>query len=314
MMRAPESVKRFNSAKKRFLFGVLNNFFKQEFPKLLGPILRKKLVEELIKLLQELLPLREHVKPGQIVWNAVSIKTRADSPNVRFVPVVLTIISEHDIEQLVNGVPMSKIMEQGIARITREAYSQGALLSMRDIGLLVWRSGSDISKYRKNYEEKHDVTLPHTGSLHDMGTCISHKAIIIKKIMLERKDPLVVAQETNHSIRAVDHYIKDFNRVKLCYGDGKGIEFICMATGLTKSVVNQYLRIIRQLQKDAEEPGSMSLSQEVSGQRSAPGRSPKKLKTGERSGSAPTATCTGARPDTSLFKHPKETDYVPENV
>ena len=53
MMRAPESVKRFNSAKKRFLFGVLNNFFKQEFPKLLGPILRKKLVEELIKLLRE---------------------------------------------------------------------------------------------------------------------------------------------------------------------------------------------------------------------------------------------------------------------
>ena len=80
-------LKRFHSGKARFLEGALNIFFKREFPKLLGPILRQKLVKELIKLMQDLLPLKEHVKPGQIVWSAVSTKTRADSPNVRFVPV-----------------------------------------------------------------------------------------------------------------------------------------------------------------------------------------------------------------------------------
>jgi hypothetical protein len=244
MIKAPDCLKRFHSAKARFLEGGLNIFFKREFPKLLGPILRRKLVEELIKLLQDILPLKEHLKPGQIVWNAVSTKTRADSPNVRFVPVTLTMINEQDIQQLADGVPMTKIMKQGIARITKEAYVQGALLSMRDIGLLTWRSGGAISQYRKQYEKEQNVTLPHTGSLQDMGSCVTHKSTIVRKITIDKKDPLVVAQETNHSIGAVDRYIKDFNRVRLCYQDGKDEQFISLATGLNKLVVNEYIKLI----------------------------------------------------------------------
>jgi hypothetical protein len=244
MIKAPDCFKRFSSAKARFLEGALNIFFKREFPKLLGPILRRKLVAELINLIQDLLPLKEHVKPGQIVWNAVCTKTRADSPNVRFVAVTLTMIDEQDIQQLADGMPMTKIMKQGIARITKEAYSQGALLSMRDIGLLTWRYGGAISQYRKRYEKEQNVTLPHTGSLHDMGSCVSHKSTIIRKITIEKKDPLVVAQETNHSIGAVDRYIKDFNRVRLCYQDGKDMQFISLATGLNKFVVNEYVKLI----------------------------------------------------------------------
>ena len=244
MIKAPDCIKRFHSAKARFLEGALNIFFKREFPKLLGPILRRKLVEELIKLLQDLLPLKDHVKPGQIVWNAVSTKTRADSPNVRFVPVTLTMINEQDIQQLADGEPMTKIMKQGIARITKEAYAQGALLSMRDIGLLTWRHGGSISHYRKKYEKEQNVTLPHTGSLQDMGSCITHKSTIVRKITIDKKDPLVVAQETNHRIGAVDRYIKDFNRVRLCYQDGKDQEFISLATGLNKFVVNEYVKLI----------------------------------------------------------------------
>jgi hypothetical protein len=244
MIRSPDCRRRFQPVKARFLQGALNNFFKREFPKLLGPILRNKLVEELVKLLQDLLPLKEHIKPGQIVWNAISINTRADSSNVRFVPVTLTIIDEQDIEQLSNGVPRSQIMKKAIARITKEAYRQGALLSMRDIGLFSWRTGSAISQYRKVYEKEQRITLPHTGSLHDMGSCISHKSIIIKKVEIDKKDPLAVAQETKHSVRAVDRYLNDFNRVRVCHQDGKDSEFISLATGLNKTVVKEYVDII----------------------------------------------------------------------
>ena len=170
MIKSPDCRKRFYSAKARFLQGALNSFFKRELPKVLGPILRNKLIEELIKLLDDLLPLKERVKPGQIVWNAVSINTRADWANVRFVPVTLTVIDEKDIEQLASGAPMSQIARQSIARMTKQAYEQGALLSMRDIGLFTWRYTGTISAYRKQYEKEHDVTLPHPGSLQDMGS------------------------------------------------------------------------------------------------------------------------------------------------
>jgi hypothetical protein len=181
MIKSPDYVKRFNSAKARFLKGILDNFFESEFPKLIGPILRDKLTDELIKILEKMLPLKEHLKPGQVIWNAVDIRTQADAKQPKFVPVILTLINEQDIEQLTSGTPMSVIRDQAIARLHHEAYSQGGLLSMRDIGLLTWRYGGTISQYRLNYEQEHDVILPNTGTLQDMGSCISHKAIMIKK-------------------------------------------------------------------------------------------------------------------------------------
>jgi hypothetical protein len=55
---------------------------------------------------------------------------------------------------------------------------------------------------------------------------------------------LIVAKETNHSAWAVDRYLKDFNRVRLCHQEGKDPTFISLATGLNKLVVNEYLKII----------------------------------------------------------------------
>ena len=249
MIKSPDYVKRFNSAKVRFLKGILDNFFKTEFPKLIGPILRDKLTDELINILDKMLPLKDYLKPGQVIWNAVDIRTRADSKNPKFVPVILTLINEQDIDKLTNGTPMSAIRDQAIARLHHEAYAQGGLLSMRDIGLLTWRYGCDISRYRLNYEKEYDVILPNTGTLQDMGSCISHKAIIIKKIIIDKKDPITVAKETNHSIYAVERYLKDFYRVKYCYDDNKNIEFISLATGLNKFVVKEYFEILNELEK-----------------------------------------------------------------
>jgi len=247
MIKSPDSVKRFNSAKVRFLKGILDNFFKNEFPKLIGPILRDKLIDELINILDKMLPLKEHLKPGQVIWNAVDIRTRADSKHPKFVPVILTLINEEDIEKLTNGTPMSVIRDQAIARLHHEAYTQGGLLSMRDIGLLTWRYGGAISQYRLNYEKEHDIILPNTGTLQDMGSCISHKAIIIKKIIIDKKDSITVAKETNHSIYAVERYLKDFYRVRYCYDDNKDIEFTSLATGLNKFVVEQYFDILNEI-------------------------------------------------------------------
>jgi hypothetical protein len=250
MIKSPDYEKRFNSAKVRFLKGALDNFFQQEFPKLVGPILRDKLIDELIKILEKTLPLKDHLKPGQIVWNALDIRTRADSKNPKFVPVILTLINEQDIEKLANGVPMSKVRDQAIARINKEAYQQGGLLSMRDIGLFSWRYGGTISQYRINYEKEHHTVLPHTGSLQDVGSCISHKTMIINKIILDKKDPYKVAKETNHSMEAVDRYLKDYYRVKYCFDDNKDIDFTSRATGLMKFVVKEYFEIIKNLKKN----------------------------------------------------------------
>jgi hypothetical protein len=73
----------------------------------------------------------------------------------------------------------------------------------------------------------------------------------IRKIQVDKKDPYTVAKETNHSMLAVDRYIKDFNRVRLCHQDGKDDNFISLATGLNKYVVNEYIKIFEICQNNA---------------------------------------------------------------
>lgn len=145
---------------------------------------------------------------------------------------------------MAQGTPMSAITRAAIARIIKEAYAQGGILSSRDIGLLTLRDPSTVSALRLAYEKEHDCQLPHTGLLHDIGTGVSHKAIILRKVIIEKKDPAVVARETGHSQKAVDRYLYDYHRVKTVYDHNPDIDYIHQVTALSKYLVKQYVDII----------------------------------------------------------------------
>jgi hypothetical protein len=254
MIDKPQSQKHFGSATKRFLQASIENFFKTEFPHFFGSFIRQKVAESIVALIDHQLPSKDHLRPGQCLWNAVSIATRPDSPNCRLVPVILTLVDLSDAEELAAGTPMSAIAQKAIARICREAFEQGALLSMRDIGLLVWRSNKSLAVIRKAWETEHETSLPHVGTIQDFGTCISHKAVIIRKVVYEGKDPRKVADETKHSQKAVDRYLKDFHRVRTCYEHRQDIEFVTRTTGLSKHLVNQYISIIAEYENALKKP------------------------------------------------------------
>lgn len=242
----------YKSAHKRFAKPAIEHFFEQEFPKMFGPNVRSVIADKLIEIFHDNFRDTTTLKPGQILWNAVHKDTRADASNMKLVPIVLTLVCDEDVSKLENGMKMTKHKQNVIVRIIKEAYDQNALLSMRDIGLLMATDGSIISSFRKKYEEKQNVTLPHTGSLHDMGTCLTHKYQIIYKCVVEKKDPTVAASETNHTIKAVDHYLKDYNRVKTLYLDNKNHEYIHLVTKLSLNVITQYVNIITQYVKERE--------------------------------------------------------------
>lgn len=244
MIKTPDSIKRYNAAKYRFFKPVVVNFFAREFPKLFGPVIRERLADELIDLFERLSPESTRIRPGQMLWNALDKNTRGDSPNRRYVPVVLSMITEQDVDQLIKGSAMSTISKNAIARIIREAYEQGGILSSRDLGLLTLREPSTVSRLRKTYEQENGCTLPHTGALHDMGSCISHKSTIVRKVVAEKKDPADVARECRHTQRAVDCYLKDYHRVKTAYEHKQDLDYIHMVTGIAKHVVKEYVEIM----------------------------------------------------------------------
>jgi hypothetical protein len=170
---------------------------------------------------------------------------------LKLVPVVLTLVCEEDISKLEKGLKLTKHKQNVVARMLREAYLQGALLSMRDLSLLLSITDSYASTIRRAYEKENNVQLPHPGNLQDMGSCLTHKYQIIYKCVVEKKNPVVVAKETNHTLMAVDHYLKDFNRVKTLYLDDKDENYIHLVTNLSLRLTKEYISIINQYVKKA---------------------------------------------------------------
>jgi len=236
--------KHYSSASQRLLKPQIERFFAEEFPKLFGPVIRDHIAQALLELFTRQVRETSTLEPGQILWNAVDIYTRADSPNRRFIPVVLTMVNEQDIRNRTKGLSMKEIRAQSTARILREAYQQGGLLSMRDISLLCWHSSPAPSSWRKYYEHAHKCELPHPGNLQDMGSCVTHKEQIVYKAIVEKKDPVQVANESKHTQQAVDRYLKDFHRVQTVYNHNPDPDYISLVTNISKSVVNQYINLI----------------------------------------------------------------------
>lgn len=249
MIEQSYAVKHYTSAHKRLLEASIAQFFDRNFPRFFGPEIRDRIAQELIALVETQMPATEHIRPGQCLWNAVAIETRADSSKLRLLPVILTLVDDTDITRLAAGESVGQIAQDATARLLREAHDQGALLSMRDIGLLTWRKGTSISQWRKCWEDRHQEVLPHPGSLQDFGSCVTHKTAIVVKAVYEKKDTRRVAQEIKHTQQAVDRYLKDFYRVRTCYQQKPDMEFICQVTGMSKHLVNQYLDIIEKHEK-----------------------------------------------------------------
>lgn len=250
MIRKPDAVRKYHAAHDRFLKPAILNFFAREFAGYFGPIVRENIADALIDIFERNVPQTNRIKHGQILWNALDKTTRADSPNRRYTPVILTLVTYQDINLFEKNKPIKEIRKQVIARIIREAYEQGGILSTRDISLILSIDASYLSNQRIEYEEENKTVLPHVGVLHDMGSTITHKKQIVFKHVVEKKSTNIVARETNHSQKAVDHYISDYHRVKALVDDNKDIEFIHIATKIAKPVILQYQDIINKYVKD----------------------------------------------------------------
>ena len=250
MIQKSRNEKQYRSAHDRHLKPMIVNFLVHEL-RYLGPVTAANVADELIRIFEENVPQTDRLKHGQMLWNALDKNTRGDSKNRRYKSVILSVVTDEDVTMFENGKSIKDIRKQIIARIIKEAYQQGGILSTRDVALILSKDSSTISHERIQYETENQTVLPHTGVLHDMGSTITHKPMIVYKYVVEKKATNIIALETNHTQRAVDHYIRDFNRVKILLDENKDVQFIHMATRIAKPVIKQYQNIYNQYIKKA---------------------------------------------------------------
>jgi len=243
--------KGYSSAKERFIKPALMNFLKTEFPSLGGEKIRKLFIEELMKILDKCYYPNNKLRLGQMRWLALRKETRATSRNPQFVPVTLTLVSEEDIEKYCNGINRDDILQHIVARLLTEAYKQDGLLSMRDLSLIMCYDLSYLSKLRIKYEKRNNMTLHFVGYDHDMGTAISHKTTILRKIFIDKKDPIQVARETGHSPEAVQNYCLGLNKVRWCMENKMSKDEMRIVTGMRAHLIDEYIKIMEECKEVA---------------------------------------------------------------
>ena len=133
-----------------------------------------------------------------------------------------------------------------IVRLFRQAYEQGAVLSLADVSLLLHIHINTLSDYILTHERETGEMLPRRGTIHDMGRSVTHKAIICYKRLVEQKPTSQVAQETFHSADEVEYYVQCLRRVQLCRDSGMSPEEAAQATGHSLSLVQEYLGLIEE--------------------------------------------------------------------
>lgn len=161
----------------------------------------------------------------------------------RMISVVLDAFTAEDADDVIARVPAETRLTKRAVRLCRQAQEQGALLSNVDLAAMLSSNDARIAHVLTQFERSTQQVVPRRATLHDVGTGMTHKAVICRKRYEEGKTADVVARETCHTIQAVDRYLGQYDRVRHCRLQGMNLQSIAFALGCSKFLVQQYLDI-----------------------------------------------------------------------
>ena len=205
------------------------------------------------------------VPPGYIVWRSTldeghkppAGRRAEDEPTVT---AVLPSITDDDIAEIAQGCPEGKhastwAHERDVRRVARlvkaglDNPGGRQLLSLAEISLLINRSISTVRRCILEHLEQTGKLLPIKGYVLDQGSNPTHKGVILR-LYEKGVAPPDIARATEHSLEAVDRYIKDYERVKVLLGKGLSVTEIGHAIGRGQRTVTQYYEIALEFHPD----------------------------------------------------------------
>jgi Protein of unknown function (DUF1670) len=239
--------KKFSPLKAKTLKNAIIHKITTEFPRIGGPRICSLCAEMIIDIVSKHMLSRDHITHGQVVWVAVDIN---DPPSrhrriadTKLVPVVLDLSTADDVQRRIDRLSRSERLLHRARRLCQQAYEQGGLLSNCDIAEMLHVGSDYVGKLLAEYERSTKTIVPRRATLHDVGSGITHKHIICWLRYARGKDPHVIAQETCHSLEAVDRYLSQYDRVRHCRLQGLTPEQTAHALNCSVRLVRQYIEI-----------------------------------------------------------------------
>lgn len=225
----------------------------EQFPRIGGPRIQALCAAMVLERIEKLMRSRDRLTHGQVLWLAVD---RDDPPkhrqrirDTRLVPVILDLSTSQDVDARIARRSTSQRLTVKAVRLCQQAYEQGGLLSNCDLAELLALHDSRVASLLTQHEKHTGSVVPRRATLHDVGTGLTHKGIICRKRYREGKESHVIAQETYHSMEAVDRYLGQFDRVRCCRKLGMSPEETAYTLDCSLGLVRQYLAIDQDLEQ-----------------------------------------------------------------
>ena len=227
----------------------LFDLIRTEFGYIGGPGVIDLFVRAIVKVNKEYYLPEHYLKPGQMRWVAVKAGEKYGKGKtmreMKLVPVTLTIIAEEDIDDICNGMDYKTLRQKFIKRVHQEAREQGGVLAEADPAIMLRIHHTTASSYILDYETRTGEVIPRCGTEMDMGRTLTHKKLAFQNFK-KKMSTADNARSINHTPESVDRYVKDGTRVEKLLCAGYEPWDIAYFTGLSISIVNQYIEIINE--------------------------------------------------------------------
>ena len=247
MTGEPRSQVDYRRLAKRNLQSLLQYKFLNEYGYDKGPVVVQAIVDDICDTVRGYYLSGEDLEPGQLLYLAPAKEERAGRgktmAKTKMIPVRLTLVDQEDLNAIKHGAVVALRREIRVRRLTNQAYEQGAVLSQRDLSLLLGYSDSSISMTAVALRKRGEW-LPLRGYVADMGSFPTHKAAIVR-LYLEGLLTPQIAHNTFHSKHAVDRYIRSFERVRLLSEKFTRDE-LPLLTGMSLRLIDEYLALIQE--------------------------------------------------------------------
>lgn len=145
-----------------------------------------------------------------------------------------------DFEALAS-LGLAGLRRHRLARLTRQAYDQGALLSYEDLAMLLTTSPATVRRDAADLRH-HGQFVMTRGTKKDMGPGVSHKTAILD-LYFKGYAFTDIERATNHSETAVRRYLVDFVQVATLHQQHFAPAQIRLISQKSERLVREYLQL-----------------------------------------------------------------------
>ena len=246
------------SIEKRTFESALIHLLETDYGLLGGRRILALLAEDAQKLVDEFYPSTERASSGDLIWTCTAYEGKKAEAGKRTeeyktVTVRLPLVTKEELrERTGKKTPIAKRNasarereKRRLARIVKSAEEQGGLLTLAELSVILNRSYGLVGKYAREWKDETGEALPLKGYRMDQGSRPTHKVEIIR-LYEQGMEPPDIAREAGHSLKSVERYLQDYERVKMLLRRGDDIEEIGAIIDRGKGVVLEYVKIARE--------------------------------------------------------------------